>query len=124
MSIFTEITNPIKEVGKILDELFTSKDEQLSKEIIMMRLDNCIKEKQIEINKQEAKSKSLFIAGWRPFIGWTCAFGILYEFLFNPFLTGFGYNFPSIEISALHSLIMGMLGLGGLRTFEKVKKVQ
>ena len=122
MSIFKEISTPIKEIGNILDNLFTSKEEVLSKEILMMRLQQYLNEKQIEVNKIEAAHSSLFVSGWRPFIGWICGLGLLYEFLLKPILGTFDINIISINIEALHSLIVALLGMGALRTFEKIKR--
>lgn len=80
------------------------------------------------INVEEAKSDKLFIAGWRPFIGWTCGVAFAYHFIVAPllvfFLSAFGHTMaiPSFDMSALNTVLMGMLGLGGLRTYEKIKK--
>ena len=83
---------------------------------------------QAEINKQEAAHKSLFVAGWRPFIGWTCGLGVFWQFVGYPiavFLiaqySDSPVDLPSIPTENLFELILAMLGMGGLRTFEKVK---
>lgn len=84
---------------------------------------------QIEINKIEASSTSLFVSGWRPAVGWTGALGYAYEFLLRPvvngvlIMNGVPPALPGIEIEALTSLLFGLLGLGTLRTVEKVKSV-
>lgn len=84
---------------------------------------------QIEINKIEASSSSLFVSGWRPAVGWTGALGYAYEFLLRPVvngvlvMNGVPPALPGIEIEALTSLLFGLLGLGTLRTVEKVKSV-
>ena len=84
---------------------------------------------QLEINKIEAASPSLFVAGWRPGVGWTCSIGFGYEFILRPVINGLlavaGLPpvFPEIETEALTSLLFGLLGLGTLRTVEKVKGV-
>lgn len=79
---------------------------------------------QTEINKVEAGSSSLFVAGWRPFLGWVCGLAMCYQYLLRPFLTAFYpvLVFPGLDDN-LWQLLLGMLGLGGLRTFEKVKSV-
>ena len=84
---------------------------------------------QTEINKVEAGSGSLFVSGWRPGIGWICALALGYQYLLRP-LGGFaaailGYNVPVLPglDDNLWQLMMGMLGMGGLRTFEKVQGV-
>lgn len=84
---------------------------------------------QMDINKIEAGSTSLFVAGWRPAVGWCGALGYGYEFLIRPIANGlavaagFPPVFPGIEIEALGTLLFGLLGLGTLRTVEKVKGV-
>tara|TARA_R110000796_G_scaffold166756_1_gene283686 strand:+ start:661 stop:1062 length:402 start_codon:yes stop_codon:yes gene_type:complete len=84
---------------------------------------------QLEINKVEAAHKSLFVAGWRPFIGWACGVGLAWAFVVAPLLAstlaafGVSAELPAIETENLMELVMGMLGLAGLRTFEKFKDV-
>jgi len=84
---------------------------------------------QLEINKIEAGSSSVFVAGWRPAVGWCGALGYGYEFLLRPIANGIAVAygvppvFPGVEIEALTSLLFGLLGLGTLRTVEKVKGV-
>jgi hypothetical protein len=84
---------------------------------------------QTDINKEEAKSSSLFVSGWRPAIGWVCALALAYQYLLRP-LGGtiasiFGVTIPQLPglDDNLWQLMMGMLGMGGLRTFEKVQGV-
>ena len=84
---------------------------------------------QTDINKEEAKSSSLFVSGWRPAIGWVCALALAYQYLLRP-LGGtiasiFGVTIPPLPglDDNLWQLMMGMLGMGGLRTFEKVQGV-
>ena len=74
---------------------------------------------QIEVNKAEAASRSFFVAGWRPFIGWTCGFALLYNVIFSPLLEGLGYQMPVVDASLLYPVLLGMLGLGGMRSFDK-----
>jgi len=83
---------------------------------------------QIEVNKEEAKSRSIFVAGWRPFIGWTCGVALAYHFVLAPIIifgtTVFGIQIPELpvfDMDSLMTVLLGMLGLGGLRTFEKSK---
>lgn len=84
---------------------------------------------QLEINKTEASHASVFVSGWRPAVGWMGAMGYGYEFLVRPLANGFVMAlgippvFPGIEVEALTSLLFGLLGLGTLRTVEKVKGV-
>ena len=84
---------------------------------------------QTDINKQEAASSSVFVSGWRPAIGWVCALALAYQYLFKPLLTWLlmtaGFQIPTMPglDDNLWQLMMGMLGMGGLRTFEKVQGV-
>jgi len=84
---------------------------------------------QTDINKAEASNSSLFVAGWRPCCGWVCALALAYQYLLKPLLTWIlttaGYTVPPMPglDDNLWQLLMGMLGMGGLRTFEKVQGV-
>jgi hypothetical protein len=85
---------------------------------------------QIEVNKAEAASDNIFKSGWRPAIGWTCGIAFAYHFVLQPllifFLTIFGMEIPELpkfEMEALMTVLLGLLGLGSLRTFEKYKHV-
>jgi hypothetical protein len=77
---------------------------------------------QIEVNKVEAAHKSLFVAGWRPAIGWICGLALLYSTIISPIL-GIWFTVPVVDTSLLTTVLMGMLGLGAMRTFEKTKGV-
>lgn len=84
---------------------------------------------QIDVNKEEARHTSIFVAGWRPFIGWTCGVGILWAFVGQPvaawYITAFEpasiKTLPQINTDHLFELVLAMLGMGGLRTYEKIK---
>lgn len=82
---------------------------------------------QLDINKVEAAHASRFVSGWRPFIGWVCGSGLAVQFLIGPLLTwgaallGKPIVFPQLDMGTLLTLLSGMLGLGGLRTVEKLK---
>ena len=83
---------------------------------------------QLAINREEAKHKSIFVAGWRPFIGWTCGIALAWHFVLAPvtiFLCAYlGVvipDLPTFDMGSLMTVLMGMLGLGGLRTYEKQK---
>lgn len=85
---------------------------------------------QLEVNKTEAASSSLFVAGWRPAVGWVCAMALAYTYLLYPLLLwAAAVWWPAGKPPALGTdgmlfeLLLGMLGLGGLRTFEKLKGV-
>lgn len=85
---------------------------------------------QIEINKAEAQSSDFWRGGWRPAVGWTCCAGLLYTFILRPLLPWFAAvsgvevpPLPALDMGPLLTLLGGMLGLGGMRTFERVKGV-
>ena len=119
----------IKPLSKILDKFVADKDlkaklqHELDTEIHRANL------AQIDVNKAEASHKSLFVAGWRPFVGWVCAGALAYHFILQPILVfaisvyGVSITLPEFDMGSLMTILMGMLGLGGLRTLEKVQKV-
>ena len=109
-------------VSAILDKVIPDKDlrEKLSLEIATMA--DRQMSAQIEVNKVEAAHKSLFVAGWRPAIGWICGLALLYSTIISPIL-GIWVTVPDVDTSLLTTVLMGMLGLGAMRTFEKTKGV-
>jgi roadblock/LC7 domain-containing protein len=84
---------------------------------------------QVEVNKIEAAHSSIFVAGWRPSIGWVCAAGLAWAFVLAPVaswglvVSGVKAELPSIQTDYLLELVVAMLGMGGLRTFEKMRGV-
>ena len=78
---------------------------------------------QSEINKMEAQHRSVFVAGWRPFIGWICGLALAYNFIIRDVIAWVSPDImpPAIQMDQLITILLGMLGLGGLRTFEKIK---
>jgi hypothetical protein len=119
----------IKPVSQILDKFVADKDlklklqHELSQELHKANL------AQIEVNKTEAQHRSVFVAGWRPFTGWVCASALAYHFIVEPviiFVLSFfeiQLTLPTFDMGSLLTVLMGMLGLGGLRTFEKSKGI-
>jgi len=80
-------------------------------------------ELQAEINKVEAQHRSLFVSGWRPSLGWVCSLAFAYHFVAFPIIKTIypEVDFPVLETEPLFTVLLGMLGLGGMRTFEKLK---
>ena len=113
-------------VSAILDKVIPDKDlrEKLSHEIATMAERHSQEQvmAQIEVNKVEAAHKSLFVAGWRPAIGWICGLALLYSTIISPIL-GIWFTVPDVDTSLLTTVLMGMLGLGAMRTFEKTQGV-
>ena len=93
----------------------------------MKEIDAKLKEKQLDINKVEAGHRSIFVSGWRPFLGWISGLSIGYVYLFQPILDmilqmfGVEVDWVVLDLGQLMPLILGILGLGGLRSFEKAK---
>lgn len=120
-------------ITKAIDRLIPDKAKSLEiqNEIQKTLIENWaqINVEQSETNKIEAAHRSLFVAGWRPFVGWCCAIAMLWHFVLCPIvifvLTMFGHQTtaPEFDMNTLMTVLMGMLGLGGLRTFEKLKGV-
>jgi len=110
-----------------LDDLFTSDEEKANATLKMAELLQKPHNLQAMANIEGAKHSSVFVAGWRPAIGWVCAIGLGYQFLILPFagLINAYYalpaELPAIQAAELSSLVMALLGLGGLRSYEKAK---
>ena len=133
----------IEGVGKIAGDLVTTDKEKAQLELEGRKLD--LEEKridqatdlaQVEINKIEAGSSSLFVSGWRPAVGWVGVLGLIYQFLGYPlmqWLWAFGQGIdlipkelhppPDLDVEQLMTLLAGLLGFGGMRSFEKHKGV-
>lgn len=120
--------------GEVLDRVIPdkAKAEQAKLEMQAKVLDamNQGALAQLEVNKVEAGHRSIFVAGWRPFIGWTCGAGLAWAFVGQPVanwvIGTFGVKvaaLPVLPIDGLTELVFAMLGIGALRTFEKVKGV-
>ena len=116
---------------KIIDRVIPDKTAaaQAQAELVKMQVSGELEQLagQLEVNKVEAAHSSLFVAGWRPFIGWVCGAALAYQFVIRPIVTwavpSMGYQIaemPGLDDN-LWELLTGMLGLGGLRTYEKVK---
>ncbi len=119
-------------VAGLLDKFVEDKDQkaQLAHDIATMAERHMHEANmgQIEINKAEAQHRSMFVAGWRPFLGWGLSFAMIWHLLREPrTVVGFAYagvpapELPVFDMNSLMTVLLGMLGLGGLRTVEKVK---
>ena len=115
------VANIIDKVAGHVDKFTLDKEEKA-------QLIQEINKAQIEVNKIEAGQTNIFVSGWRPFVGWTCGIALCYHFVLQPFLMfvllsiGKPMDLPVFDMSTLTTVLMGMLGLGGLRTYEKVKR--
>ena len=117
----------IKAVGNVIDDMHFSGEEKEKLKLQMKEIDARLKEKQLDINKAEASHRSKFVSGWRPFLGWVSGLSIGYVYLFQPILDMILQMFQvqvdwvQLDLGQLMPLVLGMLGLGGLRSFEKAK---
>ena len=120
-------------VSSLLEKFIPDKDlrSRLSHEIATMAEKNAHEQikAQLEINKTEAQHNSLFVSGWRPAVGWTCCLGMAANFLIIPMtnfalaLASSNISIPLIDLETMLPVLLGMLGLGGMRSFEKSKGV-
>ncbi len=120
-------------IGQLFDKIFPdeAKANEAKARLIELQLSGELQKitGQLEVNKAEASNPNLFVSGWRPAIGWVCALALLYQFIVRPMIAwGFAIaNHPLPVMPGLDDmlweLLFGMLGLGGLRTVEKVKGV-
>ncbi len=114
-------------VANIIDQFVETDDEKRAAEIIKARMMMKPSLAQIELNKIEAGHRSIFVAGWRPFIGWVCGFALLWHFILFDMLAWITVNFfPQVtelpELSGTDTLVtvlLSLLGLGAMRTAEK-----
>ena len=118
----------IQPVSDILDKFVADKDlktklsHELEKEIISLN------KAQLEVNKVEAANENVFVSGWRPFIGWACGVSLAYHFIVEPMIqyifiaNGIQFETPEFDFSQLSTIVMAMLGMSTLRTYEKTKK--
>ena len=126
----------VGKVGQLADDLFTSDEERARAGIDAYKAETERMQGQIEINKVEAGHRSLFVAGWRPAVGWVGVIAMLYQFVVYPFLTwawsamqAAGWISigllppPQLETDSLWVILTGILGLGIARTTEKMKGV-
>ena len=130
MSLITSLVGP---VTGLLDKFIEDKDQKnaLAHEIATMseRHAQELAKGQLEVNKVEAASKSMFVSGWRPVVGWTCCIALLSNYILIPManfvllLAEMGVEVPSLDMSAMMPVLLGMLGLGAMRTVEKTQKV-
>ena len=126
------LTALIGPVSNLLGKFIEDKDmkNKLAHEVATMDENHAqeLAKGQLEINKAEAQHKSIFVAGWRPFIGWTCGIALAWHFVLQPLIMFLSVLFgltlpelPAFDMGSLMTVLMGMLGLGGLRTYEKQK---
>lgn len=122
MGLFgNSVANSINAIGDSLDKVFTSDEERLSKAEILAKM-------QSEITITELQTRSIYLAGWRPAIGWVFAICLAFRMILSPIIVWIceilKVNIPPLRIdidSVMFEIIFGMLGMSGLRTYEKQK---
>lgn len=138
---FDPVSAVLEVGGKLIDRLWPDPAQrdaaklkmlemQQTGELAVLAAETELAKGQIGINAEEAKSANWFVAGWRPFVGWMCGAALCYAAILEPLArfaaqVGFGYTgaFPVIDNMLTLQILMGMLGLGGMRTFEKGRGV-
>lgn len=113
--------------GKVIDRVWPDPAQANAAKLELMKLQQSGELAQIagqlEINKIEAANPNLFVSGWRPFIGWICGTGLAYQFLVYPILIAFIPKIQQLDMGTLLTLLTGLLGLGAMRTVEKMNGV-
>jgi hypothetical protein len=116
------IAEPIDAIGNAVDKIFTSDDERMEAQAVINRIRMQPNILNAELNKVEAQHRSIFVAGWRPAVGWLCALGIGFAFIGNPLLQRFVGGEPvAVPLDMILELVLAMLGMAGLRTVEKLR---
>ncbi len=124
MSSFTGIGEVAGLAGTVINKIWPDKSEQEREQLAAAV---ALVQGQLEVNKAEAAHTSLFVAGWRPAVGWACAAAFAWNWLGLPVsqmvatLAGYQITLAPADMTQMMPVLMGMLGLGALRTFEKVK---
>lgn len=119
----------LKTISNIVDEVYTSPEEREKIKLEFAKVEAKLKEKQLDVNKAEASHRSVFVAGWRPFIGWISASALAFNFILAPCLEWYiafaklDIVLPTISLNELYPIILGMLGLGFARSYEKKQGV-
>jgi len=125
-------------ISKLLDRIIPDPQAAANAKLELVKAENsqALEEMQIalqadtnqtQIDQAEAQNKNLFVSGWRPFIGWVCGAAFAYHFIIQPLIAfiianiGGNVKLPDFDMQELTTVLMGMLGLGGLRTIEKIK---
>ena len=120
------LTALIGPATKLIGKFVRDKDKaaQLSHDIATMAEKHAqeLALAQIKLNTEEAKG-NWFQSSWRPLVGWICAVSLGINFMVAPICSGFGITIPQADMSVMMPLLLGMLGIGGLRSLDKIKKV-
>lgn len=117
-------------ITDLIDRIFPDKDAQAAQRSQLMlaaqQIDAQLATAQVQVNTAEAANENTFVSGWRPFIGWCCGAAFCYHLIIQPLAAfimaanGHTFNLPTFDTSTLNDVLMGMLGLGAMRTTEKL----
>ena len=120
-------------ITSLLDKFIEDKDQKarLAHDVATMAQKHAqeLAKAQLDVNKVEAAHKSMFVAGWRPAVGWVCCLGLASNYLFIPManfvlvISNSGVVVPALDLTGMMPVLMGMLGLGAMRSYEKTKGV-
>ena len=114
------VVSAVEGISNVVDKFVETPDEKRAWEQIQLKMAQQPQLAQIELNKVEASHRTILVAGWRPAIGWICAIGLAFTFIVNPTLQWWtGEPGPELPLDIIMELVLGMLGLGAMRTFEK-----
>ncbi len=117
-------------VGKIWPDASQAQKDALTLELAQMQAQTAANAAQTSVNQAEAGNASIFVSGWRPAVGWSCAAAFAWTFICAPIVTygaalaGHPLSLPALDLSQLSPVLMGMLGLSASRTYEKVNGVK
>lgn len=115
------ITETAKGVADVVDKFVETPDEKTAFKTVMAKMAQEPGLAQVELNKIGAANRNVFVAGWRPAIGYVCAIGLSFAFIINPLIQWTtGEPGPELPVDVMMELVIGMLGLAGLRTVEKL----
>ena len=109
MTLLEKVVPDKDERAKLAHEIATQAESQAHEQIMS----------QLEVNKQEAAHKNLFVAGWRPFTGWSCGLALANNFIVVPYLAALDFPIVPLDLDVMLPVLLGMLGLGGMRSYEK-----
>lgn len=114
-------------IGTVLDKLFPDPAAAAAAKLKLMEMLQAGDLAQLGVNTAEASNPSIFVSGWRPFIGWVCGSAFAWNYLIGPLVTqillimGHPVTYSALDLGEMMPVLLGMLGLGGMRTFEKLQ---
>lgn len=119
-----DASSVVSATGNALDSLFTSDEERAQAAAVMAKIKQNPQMWQAQINMIGAAHRSILVAGWRPAVGWVCAFGLGNTFLINPWIQWYtGRQGPELPQEIMLELVLALIGIAGLRTLEKARGV-